>query len=610
MPLSIHTPEERRSARAPDPAEGLTRAQRAAIFATHPRVAVVAGPGTGKTFVISRRVARLLKSGERAVRIFALTFSRHAAAEMRERINEAHPAGWRIRVSTFHSFALRIMRLSPLNFGLRPGFTILDEEDAISWMKCIMADFGVEPAFMNPAEAYAHYSRMRNMLRDPCEDFPVRGGEPSPQAAAMHEVFREFQALKDRSGTLDYDDILVRFGQGLCDRPAFANALRQECEHVLLDEGQDFSPVQAAILRMIAPANLFIVGDPCQSIYSWRGCDPGFMARICKSSRYQVIYLRDNFRSGARIVGYFNRIGSGLQLPRTNLAPHDTNGEGRVNVLSFANAYAEAYACASWISRLQERQISPSQIAVLARASSCMGLIEAVLAKHGIPHRKIGGGTAFQDRREIKALICFLRLAINAEDTPAWIHLLSMAPRIGKATAARIQAGDLPLPQTLSWLKYVAGSYGVSDRVDATLATRLRDLETLFRSEFKKEAEERIERVKSLLRTMESYPQSIGSFLDAFCGRADDEELLPGDSVCLSTVHSAKGREWPYVWIIGAGDRQFPSRLAGLEGTYDEEHRLAFVAASRAKNQLVVSFPAQPLHGSEQPLSRFFPKSG
>lgn len=606
MPLSIHTPEERRSANAPDPAEGLTRHQRAAIFATNPRVAVVAGPGTGKTLVIARRTARLLRSGERAVRIHAITFSRYAAAQMRDRINAAHPAGWRIAVSTFHSFALRIMRRSPLNFGLPPGFTVLDEEDATAWMKSIMADYGVEPSFISPAAAYARYSRSRNMLIDPREAFPTRGSKPDPQTAAMHEVFREFQALKDRSATPDFDDILVRFAQGLRDRPAFANALREECEHVLLDEGQDFSPVQAEILRLIAPANLFIVGDPCQSIYSWRGCEPGFMTRICKSSRYQVIFLRDNFRSGARIVSYFNRIGAGIHLPRTNLAPHESHGEGKVDVVPFANAYAEAHACAAWVSRILERSVPPTHIAVLARAASYMGLLEAILTKHAIPHRKIGGGTAFQDRREIKAVVCLLRLAINSEDTPAWIHLLSMAPRIGKATAARIHAGELPLPQSLGWLKFVAGAFGVADRVDAALAPNLTHIEALFRSEFKEEAADRIERVKSLTRTLESYPQNIGSFLDAFCGMEDDEEALTSDSVCLSTVHSAKGREWPYVWILGAGDRQFPSRLAGIEGTFDEEHRLAFVAASRAQHHLVVSFPTQPLHGPEQPLSRFF----
>lgn len=606
--MSVLIDPDESLSKAPDPAAGLTPAQRAAIYATHPRVAVVAGPGTGKTMVITRRVARLLRNGERAKHILALAFSRHAASELRDRITEAHPAGWKVDVRTFHSFALKIMRTHPVNFGVCSGFTILDEEDAVSLLKSIMEDFGVEPSFISPTEAYAIYSRYRNMLKDPCDAFPIEGLKPNPQHAAMHEVFREFQDIKERSSTLDFDDILVRFAKGLEERPAFTEALRQSCFHMLLDEGQDFTPVQAEILRLLSPVNLFIVGDPCQSIYSWRGCEPGFMTRICNSPRYQVIYLRDNFRSGARIVRFFNRVGAGINLPRTNLSPHDANGEGRVDIMSYPNAYAESYACASWVSRLLESKVRPSKIAIIGRSASSMNLVETALAKHGIPHYKIGGGAPFQERREIKALLCMLRLAINAEDGPAWIHLLSMAPRIGKATAARILAGELPFPQSLLWIKHLAGGYSASDRMDAPLSHNIENIEALFRSEFKKDAPERIKRVKSIIFTADAYPQTIGNFLDALCEQEEDDEVMGSDSVCLTTIHSAKGREWPYVWVIGAGDRQLPSRMAGIEGNLDEEHRLAFVAASRAKEQLVISYPIQPLHGSEQTLSRYFQK--
>lgn len=622
----------------------LNPAQLEAVLATEGPLLVLAGAGSGKTRVLTFRIAHLV--GDLAVNpaeILAITFTNKAAAEMRERLSAllgvyATRSMW---VMTFHAMCVRMLRLDGEVLGYTPNFSIYDDDDSRRLVRGVMRDLGVDESQYSLAAVRNRITSAKNELIDVAE-FEKRAKWPLDKTAAR--VYARYQERLLASNAMDFDDLLVNAWKLLSREPAVRRAYQQRFRYVSVDEYQDTNHAQHEIVKLLAAhhGNLMVVGDDDQSIYSWRGVDVYDILNF--ENIYpgaKIVKLEQNYRSSARILAAANAVvaNNPNRKPKTLFT---TNAEGE-KVASYlaSDERDEARFVAGEIERLIRRENRDYRdVAVFYRTNAQSRVLEDAFMRTGIPYR-IVGGTRFFDRAEIRDTMAYLKVVVNPADEVSLRRIVNTPRRgIGDATLDRVAAIERQAAVGFEpALRLAVDDESLSARVRASLATfvelldelramrgDLRDLVDMIISrarliealedENTDEAYSRAENIREFFGVVSEFKEAhedeadLPAFMEWLALRTDLDVLEADEEyVTLMTVHTAKGLEYPVVFVTGLEESLFPHANSMFEPAgLEEERRLAYVAITRARERLYLTHAhARSIFGSMQhnPPSRF-----
>ncbi|PIE24053.1 MAG: ATP-dependent DNA helicase PcrA [Planctomycetota bacterium] len=607
--------------------ESCNEAQRAAITHEEGPMLVLAGAGSGKTRVLTRRIAWLLSKGVPESRILGMTFTNKAAREMAERVSLLVP-GSRIRLATFHSACARFLRRDGERLGFGRDFTIYDVSDRDQLIKQIQVQLDISPKEIRPSAIGFQISRLKNEGVHP-EDYEA---DPYvPLSRFVSRIYRPYQEALREMNAMDFDDLLLHFLDLLEKDEALRRVYSERFPFVLVDEFQDSNQIQFRLLRHLVSShqNLCVVGDPDQSIYSFRGADVSNILQFPEQyPGCRVIKLEENYRSTATILGFAQRvIEHNQQRYEKSLRP--VLGEGEpVRFEVHGTGREEAAAVAKSVAGLLQEGKDPSEIAIFYRARHLSRALEQSLRARNLPFQ-IVGDLSFFDRREIKDLLAYLQVLANPFDRIALQRILNVPTRgIGKVNADRFfaaaaESGLAPVEflrrgSEIAGIKGKArlGLRGLGNLLDEAWEPSLRSaertlqlvlestdyIERLCRTGTYEDAE-REDNIRELLLDARSYDRErleSGVDLDeepAVAGYLGQVRLLTdrteddvGPSLQLMTVHAAKGLEFDHVFVVGLEEGGFPhARSLEDPDALEEERRLFYVAATRARKTLHLS---------------------
>jgi DNA helicase-2/ATP-dependent DNA helicase PcrA len=582
---------------------------------------IIAGAGSGKTRVITCRIARLISQGVPPYRILAVTFTNKAAKEMRERIEDmVGNQSANVWVGTFHAICARMLRMDGAAIDIDPHFVVYDDADQNTLVKGILKQLNVDDKSVQPRAVLNEISRAKEMLVGP-EAYAKKAGSFFERIVAS--VYPEYAKSLRKANALDFDDILMKAVRLLENSEEVRQKYQDRFLHVLIDEYQDVNFAQYRFAQLIAEKhrNITIVGDDDQSIYAWRGADVGHMLRF--SSDYpdaMVVTLAQNYRSTKKILE------SAYEVIRHNRSRSDKklwteNREGTpVTIDETGTEREEAMFTADVI--LQETRNGRRKFgdyAVLYRTNAQSRVLEDAFLAMRVPHVLVGG-QRFYERKEIKDMVAYLRVVLNPHDEVSLRRVLNVPPRgIGATALARIEetagvTGSLfealcskELQDSLSAKtkagvqKFVSCIQGARNKADMGPVTPVLHhvmngsgyLEEL-KSEHSEEATSRLENLQELVNVTTEYDVSaegepnLALFLETVALQADIDTLTEsGDAVTLMTLHSSKGLEFPVVFLVGMEEGIFPHSRALFDNTQlEEERRLCYVGMTRAREEL------------------------
>ena len=632
--------------------QGLNPAQYEAVIYQGGPLLIVAGAGSGKTRVLTHRIAYLLATGRaRGSEILAITFTNKAAAEMRERLETlVGGAGKYMWVLTFHSACVRILRREHEAAGLRSSFSIYDATDSQRLITLIVRELGIDPKRFTPKAFANRISDLKNELITPLQ-FAETANTSNPFERHLAEVYRAYNQRLKAANALDFDDIIMRTVQLLRAKPAIAQLYRRRFRHVLVDEYQDTNHAQYVLVReLIGVASqgpsgeLTVVGDSDQSIYAFRGATIRNIEEFEKDfPNSHTILLEQNYRSTQNILSAANAVISQNDGRRAkNLWTALGDGEKIVGYVADSE-YDEARWVSQEIERLgEENGVRPGQVAVFYRTNAQSRALEEAFMRAGVPY-KVVGGTRFYERKEIKDALAYLRAVDNPDDTVSLRRIFNVPKRgLGQKAEATLaahaeqygisfgqaisDAAGRARPQTpdgqITLAPPVAGlatrtrtqvrrfddileglrtqlreGAGVAELLDSALDTS-GYLAELRASDDPQDAS-RVENLAELHAVAEDFQQenptgTLAEFLERVSLVADSDQIPDDDGgqgqVTLMTVHTAKGLEFPVVFVTGFEDGTFPhSRSLADEAELAEERRLAYVALTRARERLYLT---------------------
>ncbi|MEE1373693.1 MAG: UvrD-helicase domain-containing protein [Parolsenella sp.] len=661
----------------------LNPAQREAAECTHGPLLVLAGAGSGKTRVLTYRIAHMIADeGVRPWQILAITFTNKAAKEMRERLDALLPGGTRgMWVCTFHAMCVRILRDDADKLGYTSNFTIYDDDDSKRLVKQIMGDLNIEPKQFPLNGIRSRISSAKNALVLP-DEFEGLANTPPLQATAR--VYRELQSRLERANAMDFDDLLINAHKLLRDHPDVLAKYQQRFVQISVDEYQDTNHVQYEITNMLAASqrNLMVVGDDDQSIYSWRGADIQNILDFEKDyPDAKVVKLEENYRSTGHILNAANAVVANNSR-RKEKRLFTSRGDGElVQAYQASDERDEGRWIGAQIEKIHSAGTSYDDMAVFYRTNAQSRILEDMLLRAGVPY-KIVGGTRFFDRAEIRDVTAYLKLVVNPADDVSALRVVNTPRRgIGSTSVAKIQSYALVngMPFLAACQACVAEEGLLTAKVRGALAQFTGVIEaarhksgelarviesivddagliTALEAEHTIEADGRIENIREFLgvaqefdethddvaETLESLAQlreagmidatgevpatvpaaqptdpsvtvaaeKLPAFMEWLALRSDLDALAGSSSaVTMMTVHSAKGLEFPVVFVAGMEEGIFPH--AGHEDDpsgVEEERRLAYVAITRAERQLFLTYAAtRRTYGSTtaNPPSRF-----
>ncbi len=604
----------------------LNAPQREAVRHTTGPLLVLAGAGSGKTRVITAKIAHLIEQGADPSKIVAITFTNKAAREMRERAqallkaqDKAEAAG-KVTISTFHALGLKIARSEAKALGLKPGFSIFDPAD----LEAIVAELVGTADRGRARAAQWKISAWKNALVTPARALAAAADDDERAAARAYANYDEALAAYQ---AVDFDDLIVR-PLALLERDAAAAARWQaRCAHVLVDEYQDTNPAQYRLLRALVGARtpFTAVGDDDQAIYGWRGATLDNLASLPQDyPDLKVVKLEQNYRSTVRILRCANAlIGNNPKLFDKRLWSDLGTGE-TLRVVPAADDETEAELVLHRISALKfERRLKYSDFAILYRGNHQARVFETALRAQGIPY-EISGGQSLFDRTEIKDVVAYLRLIANDDDDPAFVRAITTPKRgVGQATLAHLSElsaarkeslfaavfapelkDKVPARQYETLHAFCALINGLRHRAEREPAGRLLD-ELLSATGYEQWLTDTLDRADAIART-KSVQDLVGWL--ARKGEADGRNLLEltqmialitmlegrdaedSDAVRLSTLHAAKGLEFPHVFMVGLEEGILPHREAVERDDVDEERRLMYVGITRAQQSLHLSW--------------------
>ncbi len=611
----------------------LNPAQREAVTTVDGPLLVLAGAGTGKTRVITTRIAYLLWRGADPRDVLAVTFTNKAAGEMRERV--AQLAGERAKeltVGTFHAFCAKVLREHGHVLGLPRRFTICDAADQMSAVKSAMRELRVHETTMHPQALLAQLSLAKNRMQTP-ESFLAAGEGGRDQLVGT--VWQRYQEYLGRTRSLDFDDLLLETVRLLRDHESVREHYSRRYRHVLVDEYQDTNHPQYEIVRLIGGEhrNVCVVGDDDQSIYGWRGAD---VQKILGFARdfpgAKVVRLETNYRSTRPILDAANAV------IRRNAARHDkslASARGDGEAVAFVRAKDETaeaqHAVGAIRHLLRMEEAKPADFAILCRTQVQFRTFEGELRANGVPYVVVGG-MSFFDRKEVRDVVAFLKLALNPRDETSLLRVINVPPRgVGKASIDRVVAFatengisaaeaferaaeiDGVSPQSVEGYRKLREAIDASELADAGqhLVFRLnRFLEAVdYRGEVTRSYPDPMARearwagVVEILNFAENHvrrePQpSLHAFLEELSlssgdGPGDKPKDERRDAVTLMTLHAAKGLEFPHVFLVGLEEGILPHARAVADSGVDEERRLAYVGITRAMTTLTMSWAVE-----------------
>ena len=596
--------------------DDLNDAQRKAVLFGDGPLMVLAGAGSGKTRVITRRIARLIRDGADPYSILALTFTNKAATEMRERVLAL--GGGTVQVSTFHAACARFLRRDIEVLGWPRDFTIYDTYDRDQCIKALMHEHGVHTK-IRPADVGREISKLKNLHIKPHEHRP-RSAEIDLLVA---QIYPAYEARMKRSGALDFDDLLIRFLDLLREHPEVAERYQRRFEHVLVDEFQDTNRVQYELTKgLLGPKkNVCVVGDPDQSIYKFRGAELRNMLDFARDfPSVVVIRLEQNYRSKANILRAAEAVIANNQERLEKNLVTDAPPGPLLRVQEEPTPQDEAEMVGKTIANLVREGVSPDEIAVFYRTHFLSRAVEEALRHRGIPYEVVGGW-AFFERREIKDMLAYLRVAQNPLDEVSFERIVNVPSR-GLGDAAIDKLRTLAREQGMSLVEAIAQSSvraafakkqqhaltelaltfeRVREEGKAGVAAALRLV--LVDTDYvgwacklgEPEDEARKENLDELVNDAVVFDSGEGGGLAEYLQHVslltnEDRAKDQGPRVSLMTVHSAKGLEFEHVFVIGLEDGLFPhSRSRDNRAELEEERRLMYVALTRAKEALYLS---------------------
>ncbi len=601
--------------------DDLTLPQRAAVEHRGGPLLVVAGAGSGKTRVLTRRIAHLLATGDAPTwGVLAITFTNKAAGEMRSRVADLiGPAGEKMWVSTFHSSCLRILRSHADRLGYRSQFTVYDDTDSRRLIEMIIAEFGLDTKRLPSRSVAAVIGQAKSELID-FETFRESArSEPDPFRRRIADVYVEYQQRLLAANALDFDDLLMVTANLLQACDDVREAYQERFRHVLVDEFQDTNRAQNEIVKLIAQAhgNVCVVGDSDQSVYKWRGADIRNILEFEQAFPHATtIVLEQNFRSTQNILSAANAvIANNLGRPPKQLF---TVGDAGDPVRRYRAEDERDEA--SWISgeilRLRAAEsLSWGDVAIFYRTNAQSRALEDSFIFTGIPY-KVVGGAKFYDRKEVKDILAYVRVLANPDDEVSARRIVNVPKRgIGDTSVARLAAwaqtervsfaeaidraeeaglsakalkGAQQLSKTLAELRPLVSTVNPADFVQL-VADRSGYMAELV-AEHTHEADGRIENIAELGSVAGEFDDVVG-FLETVALVADSDEIDgDGTRVSLMTLHTAKGLEFPAVFVVGLEDGIFPHfRSIGEPLELEEERRLFYVGITRARRHLAVS---------------------
>jgi DNA helicase-2/ATP-dependent DNA helicase PcrA len=605
---------------------GLNGPQQAAVEHGSGPLLILAGAGSGKTRVLTHRIAYKVATGQASPSdILAITFTNKAAAEMRERAELL--VGRRVRamwVMTFHAACARMLRAHADKLGYTRQFTIYDQADGRRLVKRVLEEQGVDTKRWTPSAIHSQISAAKNKLVDPDAYAQAQG---SAFEAIVADAYQAYQSALLSANAMDFDDLLVRTVNVLELFPEVRQGYAQQFRQVLVDEYQDTNPVQYRWLELIAGEhrNLTVVGDPNQSIYSFRSADIRNILNFEDDfPDAQVIKLEQNYRSVQTILDAANAV---IASNRGNLGAQlwSELGEGDpIKVRELEDEHAEARFVTGEIQALVDGGASRAEIAVFYRTNAQSRVLQEQLGRAELPYQVIGG-TKFYDRMEVKDALGYLTLLVNPLDVNAFTRIVNQPKRgIGATSVAKVvsfantvglsiwdaalaaAAGQLPglgaaavkafarFMDTMSALreKTAAGA-----TVEAVLAETLEASGYLdwLRAERTIEAQGRTENLEELINGAgENAGETVAEYLQRVALTADADSRTDDDGlITLMTLHNAKGLEYPIVFILGMEDGVFPHSRALEEGNVEEERRLCYVGITRAQRDLYLTYARQ-----------------
>lgn len=605
----------------------LTPAQQAVVEHRDGPLLVLAGPGSGKTRVVTRRIARLIESGIHPRNLLAITFTNKAADEMQRRVEAVAP-GARVWVSTFHRFCARLLREHAAAVGLQPNFTILDAADQRQALRQILRNEDCDPVIFSAEKIGYRISVAKNDLVD-AETYRRRFDEQVGDhwQAVVARVYPAYQQWLLRSNSVDFDDLLLHAANLLADNPELCRKLDDRYRYVLVDEYQDTNRAQYQVVAALSQVhrNLCVTGDPDQSIYSWRGAQIENILRFEREyPEARVVRLEENFRSTQAIVRSADRlIAHNRQRKEKRLITSNAEGDP-VALLCFRDEAEEADGIAQRIQTLADGGRNWSDIAVFMRVNALSRQVERALTRQRIPHQ-VAAGAAFFERAEVKDLIAYLRLVENPADRAAFSRIVNVPARsLGETSRRRLlrwadEQGLTPLeacararevPQlskrAVTAFRAFAAMIAEFSLADAgcvaELLKRIVD-QTGYARQWEgalspKELDQQAN-VQELLTAAHEYDATAGAettlsgFLEqtALVNETDSLDATRGQ-VTLMTLHAAKGLEFPVVFVLGVEQGLIPHERALRDGSpaeFEEERRLLFVGMTRARQQLFLT---------------------
>lgn len=640
-----------------DYAAELNGEQYAAVMTEARHALVIAGAGSGKTRTLTYRVARLMDGGIAPWRILLLTFTNKAAREMLERVGElAGSSASQVWGGTFHSVANRLLRRYGTRLGYREGFSILDSDDQKAMFRALVKEFAGKMTkadrFPKAEVLLSFHSLAANTARSwqktLTEEYPYL----ERHDAVIFRIFEEYAKRKQESNAMDFDDLLLNLVRLLREHEDVRGDLQTRFLHVLVDEYQDTNAIQEEIISLLSGgehSSLMVVGDDAQSIYSWRGADVDHIFNFTLTYPDAEVYkIEINYRSLPAILEISNAAirQNAHQIAKNMRAARESQPEKGMlpAVIPAPDNRTEARFVAQRIDELLAGGYEANEIAVLYRAHFHSLDVQMELTRSHIPYR-ITSGLRFFEQAHIKDVVSYLRLVSNPRDEMAFRRIVSTFPKVGPATAVKLWGAwskaveawfaehpdklrisppfaeivgkmSLPAAAKSAWFAFLHNMDELCPTHTELTPSQMVEKAAQFMDAYMRSAydnyDERTEDFEQLVRTLADQPD-LDAFLSQVALMSEADREINGDDDCitLSTIHQAKGLEWKVVFIIFMGEGLFPhsrSLATGDSDELEEETRLFYVALTRARDQLYLSYPRYNGHGYDSGMvspSRF-----
>ena len=599
--------------------------QREAVFTTEGPLLVLAGAGSGKTRALTHRVAYLIEEkGVKPWNILAITFTNKAAGEMRERVNQLVDFGAdSVWVSTFHSLCVRILRRFIENLGYTTDFSIYDSDDTKTLMKQIFKDLEVNQKVLKERGVLGVISSAKNEMISPEEFLLSAKADGDSRLQRIGELYMEYQKRLKKNNALDFDDLLVKTVELFQAKQEVLEYYQDRFRYIMVDEYQDTNTVQFKLVSLLAAKyrNICVVGDDDQSIYRFRGANIKNILSFEETfPGAKVIKLEQNYRSTKMILDSAN------EVIKNNAGRKDKTlwTENEVGERPVFREFGSSFDEAEWVVRDIVKKGGPwKDYAILYRTNAQSRLFEEKCIAYNLPYRLVGGVNFYQ-RKEIKDILCYLKTIANGRDDLAVQRIINVPKRgIGAMSVARVNMfameNDMSFYEALERVQAVPGigkaalKIGVFTDQIGEFRKMLREEKTIkdvieavlektgYREELKEEgeveAESRLENIEELINKAVSYWESadepsLSEFLEEVALVADIDSMDESeDRIILMTLHSAKGLEFPYVYLVGMEDGLFPSMMSLMEGpeALEEERRICYVGITRAEKRLTLT---------------------